>query len=174
MASLGPALLLAGRKDDLAVILQRLDQGLRSSGGGGSENCVSTSDWYSGGAMYLAYLALVGSSGQASGSVDSQEAVAALIGQLRAAEESLLAGPSEMDPSGTRLRLRQRLALSQIAKTVHCRSVGHASSSATASLASVPRLEAMQGVLSLGCLSPDLRLAGISAAATAVSSITVE
>lgn len=178
LASVGPALLLAGRGEELGGLLRSLQLGQSTTVDTGDG--VAASDWNSGAAVYLSFLDFVARQKSDSNrdASDDARSVTELLERLQAAGERMLSSTASSDaatkdrPDGCHLRLRQQLALSHMARVVHSSAVGRGLAP-TASVAALPRLEAMQGILSLGCLPSELRMAGITAAATAVSSILV-
>ncbi|GAX81271.1 hypothetical protein CEUSTIGMA_g8703.t1 [Chlamydomonas eustigma] len=143
-----PALFLKACMEDLLNLLLAF------------ESCdgVVASEWQSGGALYLNYIAV-----QKASPAESLDAVSKLISQLQAASDVLMMEGGVQDQNDKRLKLRQRLVLGQMARRLYTCIMTQGDGSTK------DRLIAMEGVLSLSCLPPDLRMAGVSATVSAVT-----
>ena len=163
VSSVAPALLLSGHRGELAELLEQL-----VVDGGEGRRGIAATDWSAGGALYLNYLSFM-QQGQAAAA--GSEGTALLLQQLQAAGDRLASAGASSDPFTQKLQLRQQLVLSHMAHAVHSRAMGAAvvAGSAAAAL----RLGAMQGVLGLSCLPPELRMAGVAAAAASVTPVLV-
>ena len=166
VSSVAPALLLSSHRGELAELLEQL-----VVDGGEGRRGIAASDWSAGGALYLNYLSFTHQQQQGQVAATGSEGTALLLQQLQAAGDRLASTGVSSDPFTQKLQLRQQLVLSHMAHAVHSRVMGAAvvAGSAAAAL----RLGAMQGVLGLGCLPPELRMAGVAAAAAAVTPVLV-
>ncbi len=161
VASVAPAMYLAGRHEELAELLLEMEPAAEAE---------APAEWRGGGAMYLGYLALLAAQGD--GSVAAR--ASALLPLLRAASERLTAGEEALalagggsDPGGSsrRLLLRQRLVFSQMAQTLYGIVMDEAAQPDGGDrTAAASRLASMQAVLSLNCLPSELRMTGVTAA----------
>jgi nuclear pore complex protein Nup98-Nup96 len=168
VASVGPALFLAGgRHSELSELVEGLAQGCS---GHALHHVIPTSDWFAGGGLFRNFLAY--SQHQVQGSDGVEDLLSTLLRQLQSAGERLSSAMgASLDAATRRPLLRRQLAFSQMAQAVHGGVMGRplAPDGSDAAL----RMGAMAGLLSLGCLPPEPRMAGVATAAAAVTRILV-
>ena len=168
VSSVGPALFLAGgRQAELSELVEGLAQGCS---GQALHHAIPASDWFAGGELFRNFLAYSQKQGQGS---EGAEAQSTLLQQLKAAGLSS-ATSAAVNASSRRLLLRQQVALSQMAQALHGGVMGRPLPGiAAGSTLGVDRMGAMGGLLSLGGLPPEPRMAGVATASADISRILV-
>ena len=167
VSCVGPALFLAGgRQAELSELVEGLSRGCSDQA---LHHAIPASDWFAGGELFRNFLAYSQKPGQGS---QGAEAQSTLLQQLQAAGERVSSATgAAVDAASRRLLLRQQVALSQMAQALHGGVMGRSLPTAGSPLAD--RMGAMGGLLSLGGLPPEPRMAGVATAAAAVSRILV-